>query len=99
MKYVIVIAQTAQEELGQFDARWQSALFRAMREHLEYGPRKESRIRIKKLRGFRQPQYRVRVDRVRVYYDVDDAIHRVEVLGITLKERSGDWLTQHGVPG
>ena len=98
MKYAIVVAQTAQDSLKRFDARWQSVLFRAMREHLEHEPEKEGKSRIKRLCGLRQPQYRLRVDRVRIYYDVDDAAKRVDVLGITLKEQSAQWLSQHGVP-
>ncbi len=97
MKYTIVLAQTAEEQVAVLGARWQSGLFRAMREHLEHKPKKESKIRIKRLRGLRQPQYRLRVDQVRVYYDVDDAAGRVEVLGVKLKDASADWLNQHGV--
>ncbi len=98
MKYTVIVAQTAQEGLDQFDARWQSASFRAMREHLEHEPKKESKSRIKRLRGMRQPQYRLRIDRLRIYYDVDDKTQRVEVIGVTLKEQSAQWLSQHGVP-
>ena len=56
-----------------------------------------SKSRIKRLRGLRQPQYRLRVDKARIYYDVDDSAQRVEVLGITLKEQSDQWLSQQGV--
>jgi mRNA interferase RelE/StbE len=96
MKYAIVITRTAQEDIDRFHARWQSTLFRAMREHLEHEPKKESKSRIKRLRGLRQPQYRLRVDKARIYYDVDDSAQRVEVLGLTLKEQSAHWLSQHG---
>jgi len=97
MKYAIVVTQTAQEDIDRFNARWQSTLFRAMREHLEHEPKKESKSRIKRLRGLRQPQYRLRVDKARIYYDVDDSAQRVEILGIALKKQSAQWLSQHGV--
>ena len=97
MKYAIVVTRTAQEDIDRFDARWQSILFRAMREYLEHEPQKESKSRIKRLRGLRQPQYRLRVDKARIYYDVDDSAQRVEILGIALKEQSAQWLSQHGV--
>jgi len=98
MKYSIVVTQTAQEDIDGLGARWKTPIFQAMRKHLEHEPKKESKSRIKKMRGLRQPQYRLRVEGLRIYYDVDDQDQRVEVLGITLKERSFDWLSQHGVP-
>lgn len=98
MKYAVVIAQSAQEEFGQFDARWRAALKAAMREHLENEPRKESKSRIRKLQGLRQPQYRLRVGEVRVFYDVNDALERVEVVGFVARPETKEWLEKHGVP-
>lgn len=98
MRYVVAIARSAQEQFEDLDARWRSALKQAMRDHLEVAPRTESKSRIKRLRGLRQPQYRLRVDDVRVYYDVNDEQKRVEVLGFLLKPHAADWLREHGVP-
>ncbi len=93
-----MIAKSAQEAFRKFDARWRSALKEAMRTHLEDAPRQESKSRIKRLRGLRQPQYRLRVDRLRVFYDVNDEQGRVEVLGFVMKPEAEHWLQEHGVP-
>ena len=69
-----------------------------MRVHLESEPKRESKGRIKRLKGLRQPQYRLRVDRVRVFCDVHDREKRVEVLGFIMKQDTPEWLEKHGVP-
>ena len=96
MKYSVVIAYSAQAEFENFDARWQSALLRAIREYLEREPTKESKSSIKRLIGMRQPQYRLRVDNVRVFYDVDEEQGRVEILGFVFKAHANEWLQKHG---
>ncbi len=58
-------------------------------------PRKVSKSRIKKLRGVRQPQYRLRIDEIRVFYDVTEDF--VNVLAIVPKNRAARWLELHGV--
>ena len=50
------------------------------------------------MRGLRQPQYRMRVDDMRVFYDVNDEMNRVEVLGFVNKSDTPEWLNLHGVP-
>jgi hypothetical protein len=41
--------------------------------YLRHGPTKTIRSRIKRLRGMGRPQYRLRVDDVRVFYDVSNS--------------------------
>jgi mRNA-degrading endonuclease RelE of RelBE toxin-antitoxin system len=98
MRYVVVIAHSAEEEFKKFSARWRSILKLAMRDHLETGPTRLSKSRIKRLRGLRQPQYRLRVDEMRVFYDVNETKKRVEVLGFVEKTKALQWLRDHGVP-
>ena len=98
MRYTVVVARAAEEQFRKLDAWWRSVLKRAMREHLETDPVRESKSRIKRLRGLRQPQYRLRVDEMRVFYDVDEVQRRVEVLGFVEKPRTIQWLEKHGVP-
>lgn len=98
MRYVVVIARSAQEHFKDLDARWWSSLKKAMRKHLETAPTRRSKSKIKRLRGLRQPQYRLRIGEMRVYYDVNDEEKRVEVLGFVLKPQTTDWLNEHGVP-
>ena len=98
MKYQVVIAKSAQEDFKRLNARWRSSLKEAMRIHLENAPKQESKSRIKRLKGIRQPQYRLRVDRLRVFYDVNDEQGRVEVLDFVMKPEAAKWLQEHGVP-
>jgi mRNA-degrading endonuclease RelE of RelBE toxin-antitoxin system len=97
MKYEVVVAKDAQDQFGELDGRWRSRLKMEMREHLERQPRRESKSRIKRLRGLRQPQYRLRVDDMRIFYDVNDEVNRVEVLGFVDKANVPEWLKLHGV--
>ena len=62
--------------------------------HLRHEPRKTSRSRIKRLRGLRRPQYRLRVGEVRVFYDVSGST--VEILAIVAKSEAQPWLAQFG---
>ena len=55
-----------------------------------------SKSRIKRLRGLSQPQYRLRVGEVRVFYDV--TTEAVEILAVVTKEEAARWLLDHGTP-
>jgi len=61
---------------------------------LRNAPMKLSRSRIKQLKGLRQPQYRLRVDEIRVFYDVTQTA--VEVLAIVTKAEAQAWLQREG---
>ena len=98
MKYEVVVATDAQAQFARLDGRWRSRLKKEMREQLEHQPTRESKSRIKRLRGLRQPQYRMRVDDMRVFYDVNDERNRVEVLGFVNKSDTPEWLDLRGVP-
>ncbi len=57
---------------------------------------KLSRSRIKRLRGTSRPQYRLRVDEIRVFYDVKEGT--VEVLAVVEKPEASSWLEKFGSP-
>jgi mRNA-degrading endonuclease RelE of RelBE toxin-antitoxin system len=63
---------------------------------LRHEPTKTSRRRIKRLRGMARPQYRLRVEEVRVFYDVSGATF--EVLAIVPKLEAESWLARYGNP-
>jgi len=65
-----------------------------METHLRHQPTKKSKSRIKRLRGLSKPQYRLRVDDLRVFYDVSK--RRVEVLAIVAKADADAWLSKVG---
>jgi len=68
----------------------------ALETHLRHEPQKTSRSRIKRLRGLRRPQYRLRVGEIRVFYDIFGTT--VEVLAIVAKSEAEAWLAQFGNP-
>lgn len=50
--------------------------------------------RIKRLRGLARPQYRLRVDELRVFYDVEG--NEVQVLSIVPKSEVQSWIERYG---
>ena len=95
MKYAIEFSPEAKEDLVVFRAVERSAILDAVESHLRYEPRKESKSRIKALKGVLKPQYRLRVDRVRVFYDVVDDV--VQIIAIVEKEYTTQWLDREAV--
>ncbi|MBI4658543.1 MAG: type II toxin-antitoxin system RelE/ParE family toxin [Verrucomicrobia bacterium] len=84
----IRVTDNARDDLSALDARWRSAVKATMETNLRHGPAKESKSRLKRLRGLRQPQYRLRVADIRVYYDIEG--DHVNVLGIVPKDRADE---------
>ena len=94
MAYEIVLAPQAIEDLGRLDAHVRAEVRDALEIHLRHEPTKVSRSRLQRLRGMTRPQYRLRVDGVRVFYDVVGA--EVQVVAIVEKARAGEWLDSFG---
>ena len=66
----------------------------AIERHLRHEPLKVSKSRIKRLRGLSQPQYRLRVGDIRVFYDVTET--QVQILAVVTKEQAQAWLDEQG---
>jgi mRNA-degrading endonuclease RelE of RelBE toxin-antitoxin system len=96
MEYDIVLAPEAVEDLRMLKANVRTAVRKTLEIHLRYEPTKTSRSRIKRLRGVRRPQYRLRVGEIRVFYDVSGSA--VEILAIVTKSEAEAWLRQFGDP-
>ncbi len=95
MKYAIILSPEAIEDLRRLKAPIRSQVKQAMEIHLRHEPLKESKSRIKRLRGIRRPGYRLRIGEIRVFYDVSD--NTVEVLAVVPKSQAGEWLKGVGV--
>jgi mRNA interferase RelE/StbE len=95
MRFAIVLAPEALEDLKALTAHARSTVMTALETHLRHEPRKTSRSRIKRLRGLSRPQFRLRVGDIRVFYDVSGA--SVEILAIVIKPEADSWLAQFGV--
>lgn len=97
MAFEIVFAAEACEDLKGFEGGIQSTVKKSIERHLRNEPRRISKSRIKRLRGLKQPQYRLRIDQIRIFYDVNVVLERVEILRIFPKLLSIDYLIKEGV--
>ena len=94
MRYAIILSPEAVEDLRGLKAHVHAAVRDAIEIHLRHTPTKTSKSRIKRLRGLSRPQFRLRVEDVRIYYDVtDDA---VEILAVIPKSEADAWLARVG---
>ena len=96
MRFEIVLAPQAVRTLRVLPARLRAEVRDALETHLRHEPRKVSKSRIKRLRGMRQPQFRLRVGDIRVFYDVEN--EAVEILAIVTKAQAQRWLAAEGAP-
>ena len=94
MKYEIILAPEAVQDLKLLDAYQRAKIKNLIGVHLRHAPTKTSKSRIKRLRGLRHPQYRLRIDEFRIFYDVLE--DRVEILAIILKSKVTEWLKKVG---
>ena len=96
MRHEIILAPEADADLQALKANVRAAVRVAIEQYLRHEPTKVSKSRIKRLRGLSRPQYRLRVDDVRVFYDVIEST--VEILAIVVKSEAEKWLVQEGKP-
>jgi mRNA-degrading endonuclease RelE of RelBE toxin-antitoxin system len=94
MKYTIVFTREAIEDLKAFNARQKKNLLDAIETHLRHEPEKASKSRIKRLNNLEWPQYRLRVEKTRVFFDVEANL--VMIIAIMPKERCQEWLEKYG---
>jgi mRNA-degrading endonuclease RelE of RelBE toxin-antitoxin system len=93
MPFAIILAPEAIEDLNGLKAGVRATVRDGLETHLRHEPTKLSRSRIKRLKKMSQPQYRLRLGEVRVFYDVTE--ERVEILAIVLKSEAAQWLAKH----
>jgi mRNA interferase RelE/StbE len=97
MTFEIVVAPDAAQVLQTLPGHERALVKDTINRHLRHEPTKVSKSRIKRLRGFSQPQYRLRVGDIRVFYDVTEAT--VHILAIIPKAQAQAWLGEEGTPG
>jgi mRNA-degrading endonuclease RelE of RelBE toxin-antitoxin system len=96
MRHELILAPEAVQAFGALRAYERAEVRDALERHLRHEPTRVSKSRIKRLRGVSQPQYRLRVGEVRVFYDVTPEV--VQVLAIVTKAEAAAWLAEHGTP-
>jgi mRNA interferase RelE/StbE len=94
MAYVIILAPEAVADLRRLSAHERAKVRDAIEVHLRHEPTKVSKSRIKRLRGKSRPQFRLRVEAFRVFYDIED--EEVRVLAVVAKADADAWLKEAG---
>jgi mRNA interferase RelE/StbE len=94
MKFEIVFSPEAVSDLKLLESFQRAKVKDSIEVHLRHEPTKISKSRIKRLMGLRHPQYRLRIDEIRIFYDVIE--NRVEILAIIAKSKVSQWLEKEG---
>jgi mRNA-degrading endonuclease RelE of RelBE toxin-antitoxin system len=95
VRFEILLAPEAVKKVAGLPAHTRAAVQDAIELHLRHEPTKLSKSRIKRLRGLDQPQYRLRVGEMRVFYDVTE--RKVQVLAVISKAEAQAWLDEQGI--
>ena len=96
MKYEIILSPHARRHFHSLCAYDRGKVRDAIDTHLQHRPTAVSKSRIKRLRDLQKPQYRLRVDDLRVFYDAEGGA--VIVHGIVDKPHAAEWLAEEGAP-
>jgi len=86
--YTIMLKPSAIADLDALRKYDATQIADAMERHLPHNPTKESKSRIKRLRGISNPDYRLRVGDYRIFYVVDEAARRTDVLRVMHKDQT-----------
>ena len=92
MRFEIRVAHSAERQLLALSAFHRATIRGALETHLRHQPAKVSKSRIKRMRGLIRPQYRLRVDEFRVFYDIFR--QEVQIIAIVSKADADAWLTK-----
>jgi serine/threonine protein kinase len=90
----IVLAPEAVDDLNRLKANVRADVKDGIEKHLRHEPTKVSKSRIKRVRGLRRPQYRLRINEIRVFYDVSE--DKADALALVEKSAANEWLERHG---
>lgn len=96
MRYKIVLAPEAVQDLKRVRAHLRAMVRDAIEKHLRHQVTRTSRSGVKRLRGVSRPQYRLRVGVARIFCDVSE--DTVEVLAVVFKSEADAWLRRGGDP-
>jgi mRNA-degrading endonuclease RelE of RelBE toxin-antitoxin system len=86
--YEIVLKKSAIVDLDGLPKHCATQIADAIERHLQYAPTKAGKIRIKRLRGIGNPDYRLRIGDYRAFYTVDEEARQVDVLKVMHKDET-----------
>lgn len=95
MRYGIDFADAAHDDMVGYRTYDRIAILDGIELYLRHDPTRESKSRIKALRGLSHPQYRLRLGDIRVFYDVHGTT--VEIVAVVNKSQADEWLSREGV--
>ena len=90
-KYEVILKRSAvndMDSLRKYDA---AAIADMMEKHLARAPGRESKSRIKRLRGIENPDYRLRIGEYRIFYNIEESQSRVIVLRVMHKDQTQEY--------
>jgi mRNA-degrading endonuclease RelE of RelBE toxin-antitoxin system len=93
MRFHIVFTPEALEDLRFFRKGERTRIMEAIEAQLSHEPNNETRNR-KRLRPNQTAEWALRVDRFRVFYDIEETVHQVKVEAVGHKR--GNRLFIHG---
>ena len=85
-QYGIRLKPSAIRDMDRLKKHDATRIADGMEQHLAFEPMKESKSRIKRLKGISDPDYRLRIGDYRVFYNVVD--DRVDVLRVMHKKET-----------
>ena len=96
MMHPVEFSAGAIRDLQRLPVHVRASIVAAIETHLSHEPELLSKSRIKRLRGLSHPQYRLRVDETRVYYDVHEGC--VAIIAVIPKDHTETWLAENSTP-
>ncbi len=95
MPYEIELTEDSKRDIRALRSFERRKVLDAIEHHVRHEPTKESQSRIKRLSELARPQYRLRIDDIRIFYDIADEV--VEILAVIAKSEAAVWLAQEGI--
>jgi mRNA-degrading endonuclease RelE of RelBE toxin-antitoxin system len=90
-QYEIVLKPSAIRDMDGLHGYEAAIVADGIEEFLTREPKRESKSRIKRLRGAQKADYRLRIGEYRVFYSVEPAAKRVEILRVLHKQETRDF--------
>src|SRR2546428_13524469 len=97
MRFDIVFTTEALEDLRLFRKGERTRIIEAIEEQLSHEPNHETRNR-KRLRPNQTAEWVIRVDRFRVFYDIEESAHLVRIEAVGHKRGGGPFVLGEGYP-
>ena len=94
MRWEIVLSPEAVRDFKVLPAPDRHTVREALELYLRHEPTRTSRSRIKRLRGLSRPEFRLRVQDFRIFYDVAEG--EVQVIAIVARANADAWLKKVG---